>query len=163
MAFLKPEDYYQRVRLGQLTSMNFLIENGDRKFVVARRINAPARGFLFVPGGTATKDEPIAYATRRISRGSLGAQYEISDFTFLGIGEEMYPDNFIDNKFGTHYWALTLYRRQQKNDPSIRVDDSTDPQWLTIPEIMKSQEVHPYTKRLFEKGSPSEIAPSILI
>ena len=95
------------VRHAPLVSFDLLVRDAQRRLLVGRRVNRPAQGAWFVPGGRIQKDERLADAFRRITRAELGVEIELAATRFVGYFEHHYPDNRSGVPgFGTHYVVL---------------------------------------------------------
>ncbi|EBV2538175.1 GDP-mannose mannosyl hydrolase, partial [Salmonella enterica] len=49
--FLRQEDFAAVVRTTPLISLDFIVENGQGEILLGQRLNRPAQGYWFVPGG----------------------------------------------------------------------------------------------------------------
>ena len=58
-----------------LISLDFLVHK-DNKILLGRRINKPAKGYLFTPGGRIHKNESIKSAMMRIAKDELNIKVE---------------------------------------------------------------------------------------
>ena len=81
-----------------------------KKVLVGKRINPPAKGCFFVPGGRIFKSELKKVALRRILKEELGyviKKHNSRSISELGIYEHFYKDNFMnDRNFTTHYVVI---------------------------------------------------------
>jgi colanic acid biosynthesis protein WcaH len=109
--FLIEREFENFVSKMPLVSIDICILK-NRKILLGRRKNSPARDFYFVPGGRIRKDEKIAEATDRILIEEIGYKFKDNNNkrkTLLGCYEHFYNDNFQGNsKFGTHYVVLSF-------------------------------------------------------
>ena len=82
----------------------------NKKLLLGKRINPPAKDFFFVPGGRIFKSEKIKNAFERILENELGfniKKNQTKSVKKLGIYEHFYDNNFLDNKeFSTHYIVI---------------------------------------------------------
>src|SRR2546426_12796436 len=78
------------VRLTPLVSIDLIVRSRDRRVLLGRRTNPPARNALFVPGGRITKNETLAKAFRRLTLQELGGERSIEEARFLGVYEHIY-------------------------------------------------------------------------
>lgn len=53
--FLRQEDFATVVRSTPLVSLDLIVENAQGEFLLGKRLNRPAQGFWFVPGGRVQK------------------------------------------------------------------------------------------------------------
>lgn len=138
-----------------LVSVDLLLLRDD-EVLLGLRNNRPAKGFWFVPGGRILKNETIQHAILRIAEKELGMANLIMhgqlDVTFFGIYEHFYGDSFAgDNGVSTHY--VVLAHKIEIND-NIAVADNqhAELRWWKIDQVLKSEEVHQYTKNYFSQG-----------
>jgi len=114
---------------------------------LGKRVNKPARDYLFSPGGRIYKNEKISNAIIRISSDELGFSLK-TDPKFLGVFEHFYNDGIFEN-VSTHYVNLA-YELEIDGPLSLPTDQHDEYQWLTIDELLKSELVHQYVKDYFE-------------
>jgi len=156
---LSQDDYYQAVKLTQVVSVDILFCVGQR-YLLGKRVNNPAKGYLFNPGGRAFKEESIPNAAVRICEEEIGISH-VKNLRFVGVYEHQYPNNFRDDKHGTHYVSM-LYEISVESLSSEWKEEAMKAQhseivWMTYKEIMKSPKVHPYVKDFFRKDPPNKV------
>nr|WP_242462895.1 GDP-mannose mannosyl hydrolase [Persephonella atlantica] len=130
-----------------LVSIDLIVENNGL-FLLGKRINEPAKGFYFVPGGRILKNEKISQAFKRITKEELGQEFSIEKGKFLGIYEHFYENSFFDEGISTHYVVLA-YKIKVKDKLDLPFYQHNKYVWLTKKEILESKEVHNYTKVYF--------------
>ena len=64
--------FQQAVAALPLVSVDWVLTNPAGELLVGQRLNAPARGAWFTPGGRIRKGEPLAAALRRVAAEELG-------------------------------------------------------------------------------------------
>ncbi len=91
-----------------LISIDLVVRNNQNQVLLGKRLNAPAKGFWFVPGGRVQKNETLDNAFIRLLREELGIESGIvrEDANFLGVFEHFYSDNVFDDEVDTHYIVL---------------------------------------------------------
>ncbi|WP_151829897.1 GDP-mannose mannosyl hydrolase, partial [Acinetobacter ursingii] len=91
-----------------LIAIDLVVRNTQNEVLLGKRLNAPAKGFWFVPGGRIQKNETLDCAFIRLLKDELGIQNVVprSDAKLLGLHEHFYDDNLFDETFGTHYIVL---------------------------------------------------------
>jgi colanic acid biosynthesis protein WcaH len=146
---LSNSDFETIIRLAPLVSIDIAARLKDGQVLLGHRINEPAKGTFFLVGGRVRKNETLEEAFRRITLEEIGVQKEIKDARFIGWGDHFYETNKFEKPgFGTRYVALgyeiTLTERP---DPPKIQHDAYD--WRTEDEILKSTDVHEYTKAYF--------------
>ena len=83
---LNQDEYFQAVSLTQLVSIDILVIY-EGKLLVGERINEPAKGSFFVPGGKVYKNEYLKEALERISEHEIGVRLTSNQVTLNGIYE----------------------------------------------------------------------------
>ena len=147
---LKNLDFENVIKNTPLIAIDFCIYR-DKKILLGKRINSPAKNNFFVPGGRILKGESIKIASDRILKQELGYKL-ISDTrkTFLGVYEHFYDDNFLGNQdFKTHYIILAYLINIDyliKIDRVIDKDQHSEYLWQSINSKYESQYIHNYTK-----------------
>jgi len=68
-----------------LISIDLVIRNSKDELLLGKRINRPAKGKWFVPGGRILKDETIQEAFSRLTSEELGLTISISEGQFVGV------------------------------------------------------------------------------
>src|SRR5689334_16259718 len=95
--YLSSEQFYNIVKSTQLVSVDLII-NKQGKYLLGKRLNKPAQGYLFVPGGKVYNNETIFDGLKRIAANEVGL-FEISNYRPIGVYEHIYDDNYKDNNF----------------------------------------------------------------
>ena len=107
--FLSESDFSKVIKLSPLISLDLCIIK-NRKILLGKRNNSPAKDYFFVPGGRIFKSELKVNALKRILKDELGFEIKIDNYNFikpLGDYEHFYSDNFLNNNsFSTHYVVL---------------------------------------------------------
>ena len=133
-----------------LISIDLVIENSKGEVVLCKRINEPAKGYWFVPGGRVFKDETLDAAFERIAKEELGINAKRSDAEFIGIYEHFYTNNVFNDDFSTHYIVLG---HKIISDEQLLLNNQYEAYRLFTPkELLESDSVHKYTKNYFKKG-----------
>ena len=125
----------------------------DGRILVGYRKNEPAKECFFNPGGRITKNESLAAAFRRISLAELGVERQIEEGRFLGVYEHFYTTNNPGRPgFGTHYVVLAYELTLPPAGLAAPNDQHGEFAWLTEAELLRSPQVHQYTKNYFLSG-----------
>jgi colanic acid biosynthesis protein WcaH len=150
MAWMKPEEFCEVVRLTPLVSIDLILRDPDGRALVGHRTNEPAKGWWFVPGGRIEKDEKLVDAFARILKVETGLAHPLSASRLLGVYEHFYPTNrYQQAGYGTHYVVIGR-ELQLDRRPDIAVDDQHSAiAWLTPEEILSRDDVHENTKAYF--------------
>ncbi len=148
--WIAPEDFANVIRLTPLVAIDLVVRSPEGRVLVGRRLNAPAKGLLFVPGSRISKNETRAAAFKRITREELGVELSIEQARFLGVYEHIYPTNRFEKPgFGTHYIVLAHELSLVLDPLSLPTDQHAEYLWLTPDELVRSNEVHDNTKAYF--------------
>src|SRR5215207_6942602 len=106
---LTREEFRDVVKNTPLVSIDLIIRTRTGKVLLGKRLNKPAKGSLFVPGGRIRKDEKVGQAFERIAQMELGRKYPLHEAHALGVFDHIYDmgDNIFDDpNFRTHYVVL---------------------------------------------------------
>ena len=147
MSFLPSEDLAKVILLAPLISIDLIITNSKNEMLLGERINRPAVGYWFVPGGRILKNETIEYAFRRVSKAELGVQIELDAASFSGVFQHFYEDNTYDESFGTHYVALAYRITLDLPLQNIPKSQHNAFQWWNLADLASANKVHAYTKQ----------------
>lgn len=148
--FLSRDDFAAVVRNTPLVSIDLVVRDDRERVLLGHRLNRPAQGSWFVPGGRICKDERIDDAFLRISHAELGRAIPRADGHLLGIYEHLYDDNALQiHGVNTHYVVIAY---ELHVDPASLVlpDVQHDRfRWMDVREIRDDAAVHPNTKAYF--------------
>ena len=150
--YLSNPDFSQVVRNTPLISIDLcIIKKG--KILLAKRNNAPAKNFFFVPGGRIMKLETKKEATKRILKKELGLILKADEedkIIEMGTYEHFYKDNFSqDSSFGTHYLVIAylVFFEQLIKEAEIKLDKQhSELIWFDFKDTnMENIKIHKYT------------------
>lgn len=114
---LDKDDFLNVVSLAPLVAIDLVISAADGSILMGKRVNEPAEGYWFVPGGRIFKGETLEQAFRRITAAELGLAIRIEQGQLLGAFTHLYDTNFARvSGIGTHYVVLA-YRLPLNVDP----------------------------------------------
>lgn len=152
MAKLTPHDFLGVVTHTPLVSIDLIVRDIEGRYLLVRRVNRPAQGFWFVPGGRIRKNESFDEAFARLVREELGIEsLGRSDATLFGVYEHFYEDNFSGaDGVTTHYVVLGYRVRAPLQLPHLPMDQHSDYRWATVSEILEDPTVHAYNRAYFE-------------
>ncbi|WOD10911.1 GDP-mannose mannosyl hydrolase [Halopseudomonas laoshanensis] len=139
--FLDADSFKTVVASTPLVSIDLLVSNHDGDILLGQRLNRPAQGTWFVPGGRIYKNESLDQAFQRITEGELGRVFVRQQDGMLGVYEHFYHDSVFGqggDAPSTHYVVIAyqitlsaedtlspppdqhrLYRWWQRNDMAI--------------------------------------------
>ena len=151
--FLEQGGFSQVVAFAPLISIDLILKSADSQFLLGERLNRPAQGFWFVPGGRVFKNETLDDAFVRITSAELGLSFKRSAAEFVGVYEHFYEDSqFGEHQLdsSTHYVAMAYVI----NVPSKELISPPKEQhgqyaWWNLSDIANSQSVHRFTKDYF--------------
>ena len=129
-----------------LISIDLLVKK-DNKILLGKRINKPAQSYLFSIGGRVYKNETINGAMMRIAKNELNIMLKFTP-RFIGVFEHLYDDSIYQD-VSTHYVNLA-YEIEIEDTPNLPTEQHNEYQWLTINELLKSEQVHKYVKDYFK-------------
>lgn len=150
MARLEDEKFRNVIEHTPLVSIDLIVENASGDFLLGERINRPAQGFWFVPGGRVYKDESLSVAFQRIVKDELNRTCELPMASFLGVYEHFYDDNFFDSTFSTHYVVLG-YHLKLSDELHFPIQQHSQFKFLSRADILNSNQVHENTKLYFKQ------------
>ena len=141
-----------------LISIDLVVRNSSGEVLLGQRLNRPARGFWFVPGGRILKDESLADAFKRLTFNELGVKIEIGSARYLGLYEHFYDDSIFTNEstvevVTTHYVVngFEIVLSSSKGTSDLPVEQHGDYRWFVEAELMASDHVHKHSKWYFDK------------
>ena len=128
-----------------LISIDILLKK-DGKVLLGKRVNKPAQGYFFSTGGRIHKNETIDNAIVRVALNELNIELK-SVPKFIGLFEHFYDDS-IYKDISTHY-VNVAYEYEVVEIPDLPGEQHSEYKWFTIDELLKSKQVHKYTKDYF--------------
>lgn len=148
--FLARPDFAHVLRHAPLVSIDLVVRDPHGRVLVGLRVNKPARGSWFVPGGRIYKDERLDAAFARITRAELGLEIARREGEFLGVFEHLYDDNALDEPdVGTHYVVLAYELRVEPTALSLPDAQHNRFRWITPDEVRQDPTVHENTRAYF--------------
>lgn len=150
--FLDKETFSTVLQSTPLVSLDFIVSNPEGKVLLGQRLNRPAQGYWFVPGGRIYKNEAIKAAFSRLTLAELGQEFVYSQAQWLGAYDHFYTDSVFGEGISTHYVALAhRFSVQQLDHLPVLQHDSYS--WFEVEQLLADERVHPNTKAYFIKGS----------
>lgn len=133
-----------------LVSIDLIIQDNQRRFLLGKRVNRPAKGYWFVPGGRIMKNETVSDAFKRVSFTETGNNISIFDASLLGVYDHIYNDNVFAKKgINTHYVVLAYLVKLQEDLEIFPDTQHSEIKWWTKNNLLKSSDVHQNTKAYF--------------
>lgn len=149
---MKMEDKHilEIIEATPLVSIDLIVRNPSEKVLLGKRINRPAKGYWFVPGGRIIKNETIVHALKRISLTEMGQDLSTEAHSLLGAYDHIYEDNFLNvDRINTHYVVLAFSILLQQEIDVKPDKQHSDLQWWGIDKLLEDPTVHHNTKAYF--------------
>lgn len=151
--WLSDETFKSVIQHTPLISIDLVVRNEQGEVLLGKRVNAPAKGYWFVPGGRVRKNETLDDAFVRLVREELGIESGITraDAKFLGVFEHFYDDCVFGDDVSTHYIVLG-YEIQLVKIPVLKTltNQHSCYKWRYTPDFLKSKDIHDFTKNYFK-------------
>ncbi|MDF2155710.1 GDP-mannose mannosyl hydrolase [Vibrio sp. CAU 1672] len=132
-----------------LISIDLIVENTQGQVLLGQRLNRPAQGYWFVPGGRIRKDETMAQAFTRLTKEELGVELQLTEAKLIGPFEHFYIDNFSGDDFSTHYVVLGYRISLDVQLSQLPNEQHGHYQWFDVAHLLDSDDVHHHTKLYF--------------
>lgn len=129
-----------------LFAIDLVIVNEQHEILLGKRINAPAQGFWFVPGGRVFKNESLSDAFGRISRAELGIALPYKNAKLLGIYDHFYPNSVVSEVISTHYINAAHVVKMELPLSELPILQHTNYRWVAINNLESEPDVHVYSK-----------------
>lgn len=150
--FLSQQQFANVIEHTPLVSIDMIIEDESGQVLLGERLNRPAQGFWFVPGGRILKNEKLEDAFLRLTREELGNEFDLSVASVLGPYTHLYQDNVFGNEFTTHYVAIAYKLTVIRSELNLPMDvQHAAYRWYEKSELLTSDKVHRYTKWYFKE------------
>ncbi len=147
--WIEPEIFSTVVKHTPLISIDLIVRNDAGQVLLGKRINRPAQGFWFVPGGRIAKDERIEDAFSRLVQEELGISFMLENTRFIGPYQHFYQDNYNGTDFSTHYVVLGYELKIDIATESLPVEQHNAYRWFGLNELLQTENVHQHTKDYF--------------
>lgn len=149
--FLDQVRFSQVIESTPLVSVDLVVENESGQVLLGERLNRPAKGFWFVPGGRILKNENLEKAFVRLTREELGQEFELCNAILLGPYTHIYDDNIFGNDFTTHYVAIAYKLSVIHSELNLPMGvQHSRYGWYDKNELLINDKVHIHTKWYFQ-------------
>lgn len=145
LSSLPEEQFKQVITSTPLVSIDLIVLN-KQEVLLGQRLNRPAQGFWFVPGGRVRKNEPLTAAFQRLTLTELGVELDYSQARLLGAFDHLYSDSVFGEVPSTHYVALGMLLELPQRLERLPKDQHDVFAWWSIPEALAGVSVHQHTK-----------------
>ncbi|CAB3781828.1 GDP-mannose mannosyl hydrolase [Pararobbsia alpina] len=151
MAKLGNTEFLTVVSNTPLIALDLILHDEQGHYLLGRRVNRPAQGSWFVPGGRVCKDERLDDAFARLTREELGLNSaQRSDAELIGVYEHFYGDNFSGKDgVSTHYVVLGYRFSLPRRLPHLPLDQHSDYRWASAEDILLDESVHENSRAYF--------------
>lgn len=152
---LSPEKFLSVVNMTQIVSIDLIVKNNDGKILLGKRVNPPAKGYYFVPGGRLYKNETIKEGVQRMIQWELGVLSVDTKPKPRCVSEHMYDENFANAKtedgkmISTHYVCFAFDIDLNEINMDVFKHQHVEALWVTPEEILERDDVHEYVKLYF--------------
>ena len=105
--YLNEKEWQKCVEAMPIVAIDLILIRNQKDILMGERVNEPAKGSLFVPGGRILKNETIDNAFERISQVELGTKIKKDKSKFFGVYEHFYTNSIWPKKnINTHYIVI---------------------------------------------------------
>jgi colanic acid biosynthesis protein WcaH len=125
MPRLSERDFARLLEWAPLVSIDLLVTDSEGRLLVGERVNEPAKGFLFVPGGKIEKeDKTLSDALSRIAAYELGVvdPLEWDHARLHGAFMHRYETNAVDVAGLDTVYVVLAYRLRHPDDLCVEID-----------------------------------------
>lgn len=150
---LTEEQLLQVIAVAPLVSIDLVIRDAEARILMGRRVNKPAQGKWFVPGGRVYKNESLDDAFERITMAEIGLSLSRNDASLLGPFTHLYDDNFMCAEgISTHYVVLAYELGLTKPFNMQKSKQHSEFAWFAPDDI--NPDIHKNSLEYFKHPSP---------
>lgn len=149
---LTRDDFLFVVDKAPLVAVDLVFIRNASEVLLGKRLNQPAQGYWFVPGGRIRKGELMADALIRVAGAELGLEDQFRSGQLaprlIGAYEHFYSDCFAGNcGISTHYVVLGHRIDVAESFEPLAIDSQHAKwRWWPLNEALIADSVHRYTK-----------------
>ncbi|WP_308367613.1 MULTISPECIES: GDP-mannose mannosyl hydrolase [unclassified Microbulbifer] len=145
--FLDQASFRTVVAATPLVSIDLLVQNAEGEVLLGQRLNRPAQGYWFVPGGRILKSETLDVAFTRLTQMELGTCFARNEADFMGVYEHFYTDSVFGASPDTHYVVL-CYHLQLPTEVRLALPQTQHGhfRWWSLDEMRLNVAVHENTR-----------------
>ena len=150
--WLPDETFKSIIQHTPLISIDLIVRNEKGEVLLGKRLNAPAKGYWFVPGGRVRKNETLDDAFVRLVREELGIESGVTraDAKFLGVFEHFYDNCVFGDDVNTHYVVLAYQINFDKLNEIRSQNQHSMFNYFKIKEVLSENNIHNMTKNYFK-------------
>jgi colanic acid biosynthesis protein WcaH len=150
MTKLNQADFLKVVDHTPLIAIDLIVPDSQGRFLLGQRVNKPAQGSWFVPGGRIRKNESLDTAFTRLCLEELGLRLQRESASLIGIYEHFYPDNFSGaGDVSTHYIVMGYRFGKAVDLAQLPLEQHTRYRFASAEEICVDPDVHDYSRAYF--------------
>ncbi len=147
---MNDEQFLSIIDATPLVSIDLIISNQQGEVLLGKRVNKPAQGYWFVPGGRIRKNETIAAALKRISTVELGFEITEQEARLQGVYDHIYEDNYAAREgINTHYVVMGMSVALPEGQSIASDLQHSEMRWWSPQDLLHSEEVHQNTRNYF--------------
>lgn len=128
-----------------IVCVDIIVTDGKR-FLLGKRINEPAKGQWFFPGGRVHKGETAEQAAVRKIKEEIGLSLHRRDLRFVGCGETIFEGKEGSAK-NRHTVNIVFQTITKKKDFCLDVTQNSELKWFGS----VSPKWHPYVKQFLKR------------
>ncbi|MCE7520568.1 NUDIX domain-containing protein [Halomonas titanicae] len=147
--FLPKEIFENITDCTPLVSIDFIITDAE-KILLGKRLNRPAKGDWFVPGGRVLKNETLDNAFQRLAVCEIGKPCFRHEADLVGVYEHFYPDSMFSSNISTHYIVLAYQLHLVPVELDLPKKEHDSFKWWPLIEAFHSFNVSFYTKKYIQ-------------
>lgn len=144
--FLDDSAFRTAIASTPLVSIDLVIQNTRDEVLLGQRVNRPAQGFWFVPGGRVLKKETLDRAFARLTTAELGVRIERQEADLLGVYEHFYDDSVFGSTPSTHYIVLAHLIRADFDLSQLPVAQHARFGWFAIRDAKNNEQIHKHSR-----------------
>ena len=146
------EKWRDIVKNNPIFAIDIIIFRKNYGILMGKRLNEPAKGKLFVPGGRVFKNETREQAFERISKSETGLEIKFENSLQGGIFEHFYENSKWSNeKLSTHYIVETrIVKINFETENFLKLDNQHSEFFWIDKKSINSPLIHEYCYPYFE-------------
>jgi colanic acid biosynthesis protein WcaH len=132
-----------------LVSIDLVIRNRSGEYLVGKRLNKPAKGYWFVPGGRIMKNETVSSAFARLVKDELNLDLTIDQACYLGLYDHFYEDSVFSDDVSTHYIVNAFVIEVDSENLDLPKDQHSNYRWVKFDEVNSDLTIHEHSRWYF--------------
>lgn len=133
---LSDQEFLEVITRTPLVSIDLVVRDPKNRILLGRRINEPAKGKWFVPGGRIRKGENLEDAFQRVCLTEIKESHTKSEARLVGVFTHMHEKNvFLMEGISTHYVVLAFELRFGEGFELRETEQHSEFRWFTSEEV----------------------------